>query len=73
MGKMAFRREYPKPLRAPDRKGAPMKVEAHLITVERPFALYEGAPYNAEEIADLGQSIENAIESHLDRLLLHPP
>ncbi len=25
----------------------------------------------AEEIADLGQSIENAIESHLDRLLLH--
>ena len=27
----------------------------------------------AEEIADLGQSIENAIESHLDRLLLHPP
>jgi hypothetical protein len=50
-----------------------MKVEAHLITVERPFALYEGAPYNAEEIADLGQSIENAIESHLDRLLLHPP
>jgi hypothetical protein len=26
--------------------------------------------YLAEEIADLGQSIENAIESHLDRLLL---
>src|SRR5262245_2022162 len=25
----------------------------------------------AEEIADLGQSIENAIESHLERLLLH--
>jgi hypothetical protein len=25
----------------------------------------------AEEIADLGQSIENAIESRLDRLLLH--
>jgi hypothetical protein len=25
----------------------------------------------AEEISDLGQSIENAIESHLERLLLH--
>jgi hypothetical protein len=25
----------------------------------------------AEEIADLGQSIENAIESHLERLLVH--
>ncbi|HSF32563.1 MAG TPA: DUF29 domain-containing protein [Candidatus Tectomicrobia bacterium] len=26
----------------------------------------------AEEIADLGQSIENATESHLERLLVHP-
>jgi Domain of unknown function DUF29 len=27
--------------------------------------------YLAEEIADLGQSIENAIENHLERLLVH--